>query len=59
MEGRAQLEARLELNGCVTQALTNKYGRRIRGRRKITLSESILAQDISAELVFAAICGLR
>lgn len=51
LEGRAQLEARLELNGCVTQALMNKYGwAHPQVAEKIALSESILAQDISAEL---------
>lgn len=51
LDGRAQLEARLELNGCVTQALMNKYGwAHPQVAEKIALSEAILAQDISAEL---------
>ena len=48
--GRAQLERRLELNGCVTQALMNKYGWAHPQVAEKSPVESILAQDISAEL---------
>lgn len=51
LSGQAQLEARLELNGYVTQALMNKHGwANVQVAEKIALSASILEQDISAEL---------
>ncbi|MEN9984560.1 MAG: hypothetical protein RI925_62 [Pseudomonadota bacterium] len=51
LSGQAKLEARLELNGYVTQALMNKHGwAHPQVAEKIALSEVILAQNISAEL---------
>lgn len=51
LSGVAQLEARLELNGYVIQALMNKYGwANVQVAEKIALCEDILAHDIAPHL---------